>query len=232
MTRDDMREEMSHLRDEAAILFETYLARPLLRGYSHLFGALVAIAALVVLIVRAGAPTQVVGATVFGCGAVLMLGTSALYHRIRWRPGAHRLMKKLDHSMIFVLIASTYTPFILVGYAGTTRVVAISVVWALALAGVILRLSVRDLPRPLQVAIYIGLGWGALTLIPALEGQPTSVYVLAALGGLLYTFGGLVYLFRRPNPFPRVFGFHEVFHVCVVAAVACHFFAVYPLVTA
>ena len=100
-----------------------------------------------------------------------------------------------------------------------------------SIAGVVLRMSVRNLPRPLQVALYIGLGWGALTLIPALHGQPASVYILAAAGGLLYTFGGLVYLFRRPNPFPRVFGFHEIFHICVVGAVACHFAAIYPVVT-
>ncbi|MCW2973616.1 MAG: HylII [Thermoleophilia bacterium] len=232
MTREDIKGELGHLRDEAAALLETYLARPLLRGVSHAFGALFAVAALVVLVVQAGATLQVVAASIFGAGALAMLTTSALYHRVWWRPSAHRLLKKLDHSMIFVLIASTYTPFILIGFDGAVRVTALSLIWGLTVAGVTLRLSVRELPRWLQVSLYLGLGWGALTLIPALEGQATSVYVLAALGGLLYTFGGLVYLFKRPNPFPRVFGFHEVFHICVVAAVGCHFAAIYPLVTA
>jgi hemolysin III len=232
MTRDDIRGEIGHLRDEASALLETYLARPLLRGVSHAIGAILAIAALIILIVHAGAPLQVVGAAVFGAGALAMLTTSALYHRIRWRPTAYRWIKKLDHSMIFVLIASTYTPFILVGFDGTVRIVAISIIWGLTAIGVTLRLTVTALPRWLQVSLYLGLGWGALTLIPALHGQPLQVYLLALAGGLLYTFGGLVYLFKRPNPFPRVFGFHEVFHICVVLAVGCHFAAIYPMVTA
>ncbi|MCW2949728.1 MAG: hemolysin family protein [Thermoleophilia bacterium] len=231
MTRDDMKSEMGHLRDEGAALLETYLARPLLRGVSHACGAFLAVVALVVLVAEAGAPLQLVGATVFGAGALAMLTTSALYHRIRWRPSAHRWVKKLDHSMIFVLIASTYTPFILVGFHGSVRIMAICAIWSLTAVGVVLRLTVSDLPRALQVAIYLGLGWGALTLIPAMHGQPVHVYVLAVIGGLLYTFGGVVYLLRRPNPFPRVFGFHEVFHACVIAAVACHYAAIYPLVT-
>ncbi|MCW2956778.1 MAG: hemolysin [Thermoleophilia bacterium] len=231
MSRDDVRDELAHLRDEAAIHFEAYLARPLLRGISHLIGFVAALGGIVALVIQAGVAVQIVASLIYGFGLAAMLGTSALYHRIKWRPRAHRLMKKLDHSMIFVLIASSSTPFMLLALDGTFRIVMIAAVWGLAITGIVLRFAVENLPRALQVVFYIGLGWSGVAVMPALAEMSPAALVLTTIGGVLYTFGGLVYLFQKPNPFPKVFGFHEVFHAFVVVAATFHFMAVWPLVT-
>lgn len=231
MTADDLRDELSHLRDEAAVLVETYLARPLLRGVSHVVASITAIGASLALVLQAGAALQLVASIIYGAGLALALGTSALYHRIRWRPEAYRRIRKLDHSMIYVLIASSCTPFALVLLDGTWRVVVLVLMWSLAALGIGLRLLVDSLPRWVQVATYLGMGWAALTVLPAVEHMSVSTIALAATGGILYTIGGFVYLFRRPDPLPRVFGFHEVFHALVVAAATCHFLAVWPVIT-
>ncbi len=231
MTREDVREELAHLRDEAAILFEAYLARPLLRGVSHLLGFFTAIGAVLALALQAGVAVQLVASLIYGAGLALALGTSALYHRIKWRPKAYQVVRKLDHSMIYVLIASTCTPFALLAIDGTWRVTVLIGIWALAVAGVALRWLVENQPRWLQVGTYLGMGWAGVTLLPALDRMSPTAVTLTIVGGVLYTVGGLVYLFQRPNPLPRIFGFHEVFHAFVVAAAACHFLAVWPLVT-
>ena len=231
MTGSDVREELAHLRDEAAILFEAYLARPLLRGISHVLGFFTAIGAVVVLALQAGAAVQLVASLIYGAGLALALGTSALYHRVKWRPAAYRRIRKLDHSMIYVLIASSMTPFALLALDGSWRVGVLIGIWVLAAAGVLLRWLVENQPRWLMVSSYIGMGWAAVTLFPALSKLSPAAVTLTIIGGLLYTVGGLVYLFKYPNPLPRVFGFHEVFHALVVAAATCHFLAVWPLVT-
>ncbi len=231
MTTNDVREELAHLRDEAAILFETYLARPLLRGISHLFGFFTAIGAVLALALQAGAALQLVASLIYGAGLALALGTSALYHRIKWRPKAYRRIRKLDHSMIYVLIASSCTPFALLALDGTWRIAALVFMWGLAVAGITLRWTFENQPRWLLVATYIGMGWAAVTLLPALSRMSPAAVTLTIVGGVLYTVGGLIYLFQRPNPLPRWFGFHEVFHALVVAAATCHFLAVWPLVT-
>lgn len=231
MTGDEFREDLDYLRDEAAILLELYLARPVLRGVSHLVGFFTAIGASLALVLQAGAALQLVASLVYGAGLALALGTSALYHRVQWRPAAYRRIRKLDHSMIYVLIASSATPFALLAVDGEWRVVALVGMWGLALLGILLRWLVEHQPRWLQVATYIGMGWATVAMLPALEELSTTALVLTVIGGVLYTVGGLVYLFRRPNPLPRVFGFHEVFHALVIAAATCHFLAVWPLVT-
>lgn len=231
MTADDLRDELGALRDEAALLVDTYLARPLLRGVSHLIAFITAIGASLVLVLQAGAALQLVASIVYGAGLALALGTSALYHRIRWRPKAYHRIRKLDHSMIYVLIASSSTPFALVLLDGTWRVAVLVLMWSLAALGIGLRLLVDSLPRWVQVATYFAMGWAALSLLPALDRMSPSTIVLAVIGGLLYTVGGFVYLFQRPDPLPRIFGFHEVFHALVVAAATCHFLAVWPVLT-
>jgi hemolysin III len=231
MTTGDVRDELAHLRDEAAILFEAYLARPLLRGVSHLLGFFTAIGAVLALALQAGAAIQLVASLIYGAGLALALGTSALYHRVKWRPKAYHRIRKLDHSMIYVLIASSCTPFALLVLDGTWRVVALVGMWSLAVGGILLRWLVENQPRWLQVGTYIGMGWATITMLPALERMSGTAFALTIIGGILYTIGGLVYLFRFPNPSPRVFGFHEVFHALVVAAATCHFLAVWPLVT-
>jgi hemolysin III len=231
MTIEDVRDELSHLRDEAAHLLEAYLARPLLRGVSHAVGFFAALGGIVALVLQAGAALQLVASIIYGAGLALALGTSALYHRIRWRPRTYHWIRKLDHSMIYVLIASSCTPFALLLLDGTWRVAVVAGMWTLAVAGIALRWLVDNQPRWLQVGTYIGMGWAGVTLLPAVDRMSTPVLVLAVTGGVLYTIGGLVYLFQFPNPHPRVFGFHEVFHALVVAAAVCHYLAVWPLVT-
>jgi len=231
MTREDMKDEFVHLRDEAAALLEAYLARPLLRGVSHLVASITAAGAWLAMVLQASAAAQLVASLVYGAGLTLMLGTSALFHRVRWRPRAYLRIRKLDHSMIFVLIASSSTPFALLALDGTWRVVALVGMWSLAVAGVAIRCSVESLPRWLMVTLYVGMGWAALALAPALSNVPLPAAILVVAGGLLYTAGGVVYLLQRPNPLPRVFGFHEVFHAFTIVAAACHFAAVWPLVT-
>ncbi|MCW2923686.1 MAG: HylII [Thermoleophilia bacterium] len=231
MTRDDVREEFAHLRDEAAILWEAYLARPLLRGISHLLGFFTAIGAGLAMAIQAGAAIQLVASLIYGAGLALALGTSAMYHRIRWRPGAYQRIRKLDHSMIFVLIASSATPIALLALQGGWRVAAVAMIWTLAAAGITLRWIMATQPRWMMVAMYVGMGWATLAMLPALRQMSTQAFTLTIVGGALYTFGALVYLFKKPNPLPRIFGFHEVFHAFVVAAATCHFLAVWPLVT-
>jgi hemolysin III len=228
---DDVRDELAHLRDEAAVLLEAYVARPLLRGASHALGFFTAIGAWIVLVVQAGAALQVVASVIYGAGLALALGTSALYHRIRWRPRAYHRIRKLDHSMIYVLIASSCTPFALLLLDGPWRVFVLVAMWSLAAAGITLRWLVEHQPRWLQVGTYIGMGWAGLLLLPAFDRMDVTSLTLTIVGGLLYTIGGIVYLVRSPNPLPRVFGFHEVFHALVIAAATCHFIAVWPIVT-
>lgn len=205
--------------------------RPALRGVLHLVAALLAIGGSVWLLLIAGSPSGYVGAAVFGTSLMLLYGTSATYHTITWRPSWRRIVKRLDHAVIFVLIAGTYTPFCL-DVSLAWGVSLLSVVWALAGAGALLKLIWPDAPRWLSVALYVGLGWvgavGASEVVAHYAGSPIA---LLLLGGMLYTIGGVIYAARRPDPWPRYFGYHEVFHALVVAGSAVHFatVAVYVL---
>jgi hemolysin III len=193
--------------------------RPRMRGWLHLFaffGAVIAGAVLIplasVLGARAGFSVALYCLTI--CG---LFGISALYHRRRWSPRGWKIMKRLDHSMIFLFIAGTYTPFALL--AG---------VWAGALAGVVLKLSWPTAPRWVGVPLYIGLGWVAVfVLTDILHIAGVTSMVLLAVGGLLYTAGGIAYGIKKPNPWPGTFGYHEVFHAMTIVAAICHYIAVY-----
>jgi hemolysin III len=154
-----------------------------------------------------------------------MFGTSALYHRITWpTPGARRWMRRLDHSMIFLLIAGTYTPFALLVLEGTLATVILVVVWAGALGGIVLKLVWIDAPKALVAALYVMLGWVAVAAFPAmLDELGITSTALVAAGGVLYTVGAVVYALGRPDPVPAVFGYHEIFHALVIAAAALQY---------
>src|SRR5436309_2547617 len=165
--------------------------------------------------------------SVYAFSVAGLLGTSALYHRREWTNRARMWMRRLDHSMIFVLIAGTYTPFALLVLHGGMATAILITVWAGALAGIVLNLVRVTAPKPVTAAAYITIGWVAVAAMPQLAHAIGPVGVGLILGGgILYTIGAVVYALRRPNPLPGVFGYHEVFHALVVAAAVAHFTAV------
>jgi hemolysin III len=209
------------------------LAKPRLRGVSHQYAFFVSLGCGVGLILAASGGRARVAAAIYAGAVSALLGTSALYHRVTWRPAARRWMRRLDHSMIFVLIAGTYTPVALLALHDSLARTILIVVWAGALGGVVFKLLWIDAPKWVFAAVYLALGWVSVAILgelPAAIGW-LGVAGLAA-GGLLYTAGAMVYASERPNPLPRVFGYHEVFHALVLAAVFLHYaviaFAVLP----
>jgi hemolysin III len=204
------------------------LAKPRLRGVSHQWAFFVALAAGAALVIAAPPGRATFAATVYAISVVSMFGASALYHRVNWKSGsARRWMRRLDHSMIYLLIAGTYTPFaLLVLDGGLARAVLIAV-WSGAVLGIGLKMLWVDTPKWLTAAVYVVLGWVAVIAFPQLADQLGPVGMsLVAGGGLLYTAGAVVYALRRPDPVPAVFGYHEIFHVLVIAAAVLQFVAV------
>ena len=198
--------------------------RPALRGAFHLGAALAAISGAVLLVLLADSARAYVGGAVFAASLILMYATSAVYHRITWTPRLRGIVRRLDHSTIFVLIAGTYTPFCLLVLNTAWGISILSVVWGLAAAGIIMKLVWPGAPRWLSVLLYAIVGWLALIAAPQLAAWFTAVpLALLLLGGLLYTLGGVVYALRKPDPYPRVFGYHEVFHTLVVAGSVLHY---------
>ena len=197
--------------------------KPLLRGVSHQIAAGVALAGFVALVLVAPGPRARLGALVYGLSLVGLFSVSALYHRPTWSPRARLWMRRLDHSAIFLLIAGTFTPICLL--VGDRRAhVMLAVVWVGAGLGILRALFWPRAPRVLATGLYLMLGWAAVPLVPAMYRAigPVSLGLLAG-GGLLYSIGAVIYATRRPDPFPRVFGYHEVFHALVVAAAGLHF---------
>ena len=201
------------------------LPKPRLRGVWHqwAFYVSLAIGAALVIVAPPGQPR--LAAAIYALSVTALFGTSALYHRVTWPSlAARRWMRRLDHSMIFCLIAGTYTPFALLVLEGDLATVILIVVWAGALAGVLMKLVWIDAPKALVALTYIMLGWVAVAAFPAMiERLGITASALVAVGGLLYTLGALVYAFQRPNPAPTVFGYHEVFHALVILAAALQY---------
>jgi hemolysin III len=206
--------------------------KPRLRGWIHFWSFLVSLATGATLIAlaastvsaRAALATSVYAATVLG-----LFGVSALYHRRHWVTSRARVwMKRLDHSMIFVFIAGTYTPFTLLAMPRHTGLVVLCVVWGGAVGGVALKLSWPTAPRWLGVPIYIALGWVAVFVLPdLLHRAGVAALVLLLVGGVFYTVGAVFYATRWPDPWPTVFGYHEFFHAATVVAAVCHYIAIW-----
>jgi hemolysin III len=201
------------------------LGKPRLRGVSHQWAFYVSLALGAALVAAAEAGQPRLAAAVYALSVAALFGTSALYHRITWASqAARRWMKRLDHSMIFFLIAGTYTPFALLVLDGTLATVILVVVWTGALAGSVMKLVWIDAPKALVAILYLALGWVAVAAFPTmLDELGITGTVLVAVGGLLYTAGALVYALQRPNPAPTVFGYHEVFHALVILAAALQY---------
>jgi len=202
--------------------------KPRLRGVFHQWAFYVALAAGLVLVVLADGWLPRFAAWVYATALIAMFGASALYHRYPFKSAARRMWaRRLDHSTIFLFIAGTYTPFALVAFEGTLRWIVLAAVWFGAGLGLILNFMWLDAPSWVSVLAYVSVGWVGVVSIPQLfggVGVPGSILVI--IGGALYTLGAVVYAVRWPNPFPAVFGFHEIFHVLVVAAAATQFVAV------
>ena len=209
------------------------IAKPRLRGVSHQYAFFVSLGAGAALVAAASSGRARTAAIVYALALSALLGTSALYHRANWRPAARRWMRLLDHSMIFVLIAGTYTPIALLSLHGTLARVILIVLWAGAAGGVVFKLAWIDAPKWLLATAYVALGLVSAAVfgeLPAAIGWLAVSGLIA--GGALYIAGAVVYASGHPNPWPRVFGFHEVFHVLVIVAAALHYaviaFAVIP----
>jgi hemolysin III len=199
---------------------------PVLRGVTHFWAVWFAAVGAVVLVVFAGSPTARVAATIYGLGLVALFAGSATYHRWRWDPRWQPLLRRIDHSTIFVFIAASFTPVGILVLDDPLATVVLIVVWAGALLGVFFSLVWIDAPRWLQAALYIGLGWVGVAATPQmLDRIGTAPVVLFGVGGVLYTAGAIVYALRKPDPWPLTFGFHEIFHAFVIGAAACHFVA-------
>jgi hemolysin III len=205
----------------------SHLVVPRLRGVSHGIAFLLAVAAAVIVIVLAPGGRATVAVAIYGAGLMALFGTSALYHR--W-PGPARLkpvLQRMDHGTIFVFIAACYTPIALIVLHGALTWVVLAVAWIGAAAGVTLSIGAAGPPRALLAGSYLALGWVAVIAVPQLLSElgPAPLILLGG-GGLLYSAGAVVYALQRPDPWPRTFGFHEVFHALVILAAAAQYIAV------
>jgi hemolysin III len=214
-------------------LAEATPVKPRLRGVSHQYAFFVSLGCGVGLILAASGGRARVAAAIYAVAVSGLLGTSALYHRATWRLKARRWMRRLDHSMIFVLIAGTYTPVALLALKGALASTILIVLWAGALGGVIFKLAWIDAPKWLFAIVYVLLGLVTAAVfgeLPAAIGWLGAIGI--ALGGALYVTGAVIYASEKPNPWPKVFGYHEVFHAFVLAAAGLHYaviaFAVLP----
>jgi hemolysin III len=201
--------------------------RPRLRGVLHQYAFFVSLASGTVLVLLAATTRASVAVAVYAASVSALFGVSALYHRVTWTTPARRRMRRLDHSMIFLLIAGTYTPVGLLVLEGTLATVVLAIVWGGAVAGIVLELAWTAAPRWLGGTVYLALGWVAVVAMPQLFARlGLAGGLLIVAGGLVYSAGAAVYALRRPDPVPLVFGYHEVFHLLVIAGVAAHFLAI------
>ncbi len=201
--------------------------RPHLRGRSHEYAFVVALTLLPIMIVAAPGILPRFVTALYAAAIAGLFGISALYHRIDWSPTGRARMKRLDHSMIFVAIAGTYTPIAVFALSDGVAKVVLPIVWIGAIVGIIVRNIWPDAPKPLAAAPYVAVGWVAVfVMLDMWRELGVAGFTLVAVGGVLYTVGAAVYAFRRPNPWPRTFGYHEIFHLFVIAGAALHYISV------
>ena len=205
-------------------------ARPRLRGWVHLIGAFVAVPFGIGLVQQAQAGPLTVGAALYAASLVMLLATSGIYHTITWPPAPRRILRLLDHSMIFILLGGSYSPFLLgmrIDWAHT----AFLGVWGLVVLGILRTVFLPNISRWLKSMIYVAMGWMAVPMMGEFHATyGTAVLSLLLLGGIAYTGGAVIYARRAPNPWPRTFGYHEIFHVGVIAGSIFHYVAVWRVV--
>lgn len=201
--------------------------RPLLRGILHQWAFTAALVVGALLIAYSEGGRRRVAASIFAGSVVLMLGASALYHRVTWSPRVRPWMRRIDHAGIYLLIAGTYTPVGLLSLHGTTQRVTLAIVWAGAAVAIVLKFAWVDAPKWLAAVTGVALGWAGVAALPEVfHTAGLAPVVLLTAGGVAYTAGAVVYALKRPDPVPRVFGYHELFHALTIVAVACQYVAI------
>lgn len=202
------------------------ITKPLLRGWLHLGAAPIALIAGMVLMVFAPTLAGRASSAVFTLTAVMLFGTSAVYHRGKWSPSTLAVLRRMDHANIFLIIAGTYTPLTVLLLEGNTRIVVLCMVWGGAILGLLFRILFLHAPRWLYVPLYVALGWVAIGYIkPFYETGGAAVVWLVVAGGICYTVGAVFYGFKWPGKSARYFGYHEIFHALTVAGFVCHYIA-------
>ncbi|NTV36505.1 MAG: hemolysin III family protein [Anaerolineaceae bacterium] len=215
----------------------TYLSRIIrepVNGLTHLVGAVLALIGTIFLLVpaiRSGNTVQVLAFAIYGASLIALYTASGLYHSLRLSEPGTRTLRRLDHTMIYILIAGSYTPICLIPLRGAWGWSLLGVIWGLALAGLFVSLFYLNKPRWLTAGIYILMGWLAVVaFIPLLRQVPPAGIFLMVLGGVIYTGGAVVYALKRPNFKPGIFGFHELWHLFVMAGSAAHFMMMYNVI--
>lgn len=210
------------------------ILRDPMNGLTHCVAAALAVAGTAALIMRSLDPVQpwhIVAFSVFGGGMILLYTASTLYHWLPLDERGIRILRRVDHAMIFVYIAATYTPICLITLHGPWGWSILCIVWTIALAGILLKAFWITAPRWLSTAIYLGMGWIALVgIYPLAKSLPLAGLAWLVSGGLVYSLGAVVYALKRPDPFPGYLGFHEIFHLFVIGGSACHFVLMYRFV--
>jgi hemolysin III len=209
----------------------TEVVKPRLRGRLHQVAFFVSVPAGLSLVLVAASEMARIAATVYAVSLSALYAASAAFHRINWQPTTWKWMRRLDHAMIFVLIAGTYTPYALLVLPAPWSTVVLAVVWGGGVLGIAIRMLTRGLDG-LEFGLYLGLGWVALFTLPVMIGRlGWGQLVLLFAGGLLYTVGAIFFALRKPNLKPAVFGFHELWHSMVIGGSLCHYALILMLVT-
>ncbi|MER7168297.1 hemolysin III family protein [Micromonospora sp. NPDC000207] len=207
------------------------IGKPRMRGWLHTYAFFVALVCGVVLCsIAAFRPgwAPLISCLVYSLTVCGLFGTSALYHRRVWSPRGYQIMRRMDHSMIFLFIAGTYTPFCTMLLAPRPAAAMLSLVWGGALGGVAIKVVWPHAPRWVSAPLYLALGWVSVAMVPEiLHVGGVTALVLLVVGGAIYSVGAVFYALRKPNPWPAVFGHHEFFHACTLVAAICHHIAIY-----
>jgi hemolysin III len=205
--------------------------KPVLRGHFHQAAFFIALGACAMLIAKTHDERTFFAALIYSISLTTLLGVSALYHRVQWKESMRMWMRRLDHSSIFILIAGTATPICRVALPEATGLQFLKLVWSATAIGVVLSLFWVRAPKWVSAALCVIVGWLAVPYMPEFKAvlSPSSM-VLIYLGGIFYTVGAVVYAIKRPNPLPRVFGYHEIFHILVVFAAGFHFIVIDQLI--
>ena len=207
---------------------DSVVVKPLLRGWSHVVAfTVVAVLGIIMASVAAASSSERLWLIIYVAGTLTMFGVSAMYHTVHWSDRGRSIMRRLDHSAIFLAIAGAYTPIMAVAVTGWQKPAVLCLAWGGAIVGMTLEWLPLEVPRPLFTSIYVIVGWSALLALPQLyRNLGAAGFWLVLGGGLLYTFGAVVYALKRPDPWPRVFGFHEIFHLFTIAGAGCHLAAI------